>query len=145
MLNRSARVLLIAVALILALPARGHAQVILVSPTAVRITVSEPPPIATFHLALYTDLSATPPAATLAPAAQVDLVAPAPTSPGVYLLPLAALLSQVGPPQRSLPLLLWVTAVNASGSKAPLAASGTLTINAPLLPPNTPLSVVLVP
>lgn len=135
------RNLVLAALVVLGLASVASAQAVLVSPTSVRVTTNEPPPITTFHLALY-PVGAVPSAATLTVA--VDVAAPAPTSPGVYLVSLASVLSGISPPFRSTPLTLYVSATNASGTSAPIAATGSLQVNPLLVAPNAPLSAVLV-
>lgn len=112
----------------------------IISPTAVVITVDDPDNVSAFRLALYTDLSTTT-LPTGSAVAEVTVPKPAQTSVGVYTLPLAELLSKVGPPQRLVPLMLWETSVNAGGGIGPYkTASNPLVITAV---PHVAISVVL--
>lgn len=132
----------LATLLILGVATLASAQAVLVSPTSVRVTVAEAPGVVTtFHLALY-PVGSIPSAATLI--AAIDVPAGTPVSAGVYLVPLASVLSQVGPPQRLAPLTLMVSSMNAGGTSPAIAAVGSLQINPTPVAPGAPLSAVLV-
>lgn len=135
------RSLVLAALVVLSFASFASAQAVLVSPTSVRVTTNEPPPVTGFHLALY-PVGSIPSATTLT--AAVDVIAPTPNPAGTYLISLASLLAAVGPPARSTPQTLYVTAVNAGLSSAALVATGSLQVNPLLVAPNTPLTAVLV-
>jgi hypothetical protein len=135
------RRLVLAALVVFSIATVAQAQAVLVSPTSVRVTTNEPPLITTFHLALY-PVGSIPSATTLT--AAVDVVAPAPSPAGTYLISLSTLLTAIGPPFRSTPLTLFVSATNAAGTSTPIAAGGSLQVNPILVLPNAPLTATLV-
>lgn len=141
--------LLLLVLAVLALACPVHAQTVtLVSPTSAQITTTEPPAITSFRLMLY-PVGVLPTAG--APVVEMEVpatgsVAGTVAGQQVYLVTLAPLLQMVGPPQRTTPFILWVSAKNGSGTTPAIAAPASLTVNATTLPaPNPLVSVGLVP
>lgn len=134
----------------------ASAQVVVnpvVNPSGVTLSVDpKSDPVATFHLALYNDVTFVPTvAAPGTPIAQVDVALNAGPavisviSPNVYKVQLATILASVTAVNKGKPLLLWVSPLNAAGNGPYLATSNPLQVPLPLVAPLILLSAVLQP